>query len=329
MRGLRLMRLGVILMLVSYALELVLAVLWLQARTEADVLSALAWTGRLHLLSLVVVALLAAGVIGNLAELRRRRCSQTAAVVALVALLVSLTIRGWLYGLLRDVTTALEAGTMPARIDELALIPRRVFYGTASYAVGLIAIVRLLRQYALAVDNLGQREQARTLAGMLALLLLADTFYRFTYGLGSGDVGAFGVLGLCAALGVALFWVWCHRQLGRLIEHAMYTLHHSPEFPAAEVVAAPAPRRAPTAPSAPVAPPAPIVVPAAAPEVTAPASLSRGPRFLQDRAPTPSHHPAAGSTRGTHDHAPRSCIESSPARHVAGPDPRPGPGRMW
>ena len=50
MRGLRLMRLGVILMLVSYALELVLAVLWLQARTEADVLSALAWTGRLHLL---------------------------------------------------------------------------------------------------------------------------------------------------------------------------------------------------------------------------------------------------------------------------------------
>ena len=159
MRGLRLMRLGVILMLVSYALELVLAVLWLQARTEADVLSALAWTGRLHLLSLVVVALLAAGVIGNLAELRRRRCSQTAAVVALVALLVSLAIRGWLYGLLRDVTTALEAGTMPARIDELALIPRRVFYGTAAYAVGLIAIVRLLRQYALAVDNLLDLDQ--------------------------------------------------------------------------------------------------------------------------------------------------------------------------
>ncbi|MEZ4399037.1 MAG: hypothetical protein R3B06_03415 [Kofleriaceae bacterium] len=292
-RGLKFMSIAVLCMLARYLLEVVLTVMMLDVDSLPGLASLVTWTARLHWLDLSALALFMVGVGLNLGELRRRRWSPVAAVVALVAFAGAFAFHAWLTVLLGDVAAALRGETRGFDVGRLDAVPRWTLVATVAYAVGLSATVRVVRAYSMTDGNLGLREQARAIGGMLILLIIADTFYRFTYGLGA-ITNPMGMLGVAAAVGLMVFWFWCHRQLGALFESARYYLRAAGSLPTADVVRhAPAdvvrhaPAPAPVPPPAPIAPaPAPRLVdaPLAGHAPTAPAATptdGAGPRLLR------------------------------------------------
>jgi hypothetical protein len=293
-RGFRMMCVAVALFMFHHIGELVLSLQMFMASSGEDVLSVVRWSARGQFLVMAAVALLMVGVASNLAELRRRRWPLTAAGVALAGFGVAFLVHAWLYGLLGDVAD----GNFFVLIDDANELPTRMFLATAGRVIGLFATVRLVRAYAMTESNHGLREEARNIGGMLLLLLIVDTFYRFSYGLGVGL--AFGPMALIAAVLLFAFWLWCYRQVGALYVSAIYYLRVAQDVAVVEVVTPAAASLRPTASSPstsrpgitrpplgskPAIAPPPVVTPiepteSAAPTQDAPTPIDGGPRFL-------------------------------------------------
>lgn len=281
-RGLRLLSWAAALMIVRFLIDPVVVALSIGDADLADLGRTVAWCARLHVLDLVVVALIGAGVLASWGELGRRRLSRTPATVALIGVGIALVVNVWMYLVIDELATRLIA-VRPLFADDLGDLLERVrrlplwaLVGTAAYLGCLFGAVLTVRAFAVADDALPLREQARAIGGMVVLLFLADTGYRFTYGLGS-TAGPLGALSLLGALAIALFWLWCHRRLGRLWESAGYHLRTTATLPIAQVVERPRP----TVPRAQVEPPRPEPVTTQAPEVSAETPLTDGPRRLR------------------------------------------------
>lgn len=279
-RGLRFMTIAALVMMARYAGEVLLA-LW-ALFGGGSVESFLRWLARLQFGSGVACLLLILGAALQLGELRRRRLSVTAAVVAIATLTGALAFHLWLYDLLSALPTSL------VRVGELERLPARSLLAGLGYVVGLVAVVLTIRAYALTDDNLPLRELARATGGWLIALFVADTFYDYTYGLGSGG-GFLGIWGALWAFGLLAAWIWVHRLFGRLVDTARYYLRET-EFampraevvrgaPATAAIAPPAPAPAPPPPSVPVIAPIAAAAPTRADEVATP--TGDGPRFLR------------------------------------------------
>lgn len=276
-RGLRFMTIAALVMMARYAGEVLLALWALFGGGSIEFF--LRWLARLQFGSGVACLLLILGAALQLGELRRRRLSVTAAVIAIATLTGALAFHLWLYDLLSALPTSL------ARVGELERLPARSLLAGLGYVAGLVAVVLTIRAYALTDDNLPLRELARATGGWLIGLFVADTFYDFTFGLGSG-AGFLGIWGALGAFGLLAAWIWVHRLFGRLVDTARYYLRETETaIPRAEVV-----REAPVAPaSTPVAPAPPPPIPAIAPIAAvapprtdeAPTPTGDGPRFLR------------------------------------------------
>jgi hypothetical protein len=316
-RGLRMMTIAVVVMMLRYALELALVAWSLGVDSLDDIASLLTWLARLRLLDLAALTLLIVGVASNLGELRRRRLSVTTGVIALVTFVLTFAVHAWMYDLLTDLAAGFRGeGSLLGRTDELERVPTRTFLATIAYVAGLFATVLMVRGYALTDGNLALREAARVIGGLLVLLLIADTFYRFTYGLG-GSATAFGILGLAAAIGLSVFWFWCHRRLGHLFDTAKYYLRATADIPIAEVrpAATPSPR-AVTRPPSPVAAAANPPAPRATSPIAAPPAIAAPPSPLVAPATSP---PPSASPSSLPPAAPTSRLDESTPPTDGGP----------
>lgn len=285
-RGFRMMCVAVVLLMLRFLVEIVIAVRLFRAGMFDDLTWAFRWMARSQLIVMAAAALFVVGVASNLPELRRRRWSTTTALVALAAFAVTFLVHAWAYGLLSEVAD----GDVLGRLDDADRIPTRMFLATVTLVVGLFATVRVVRAYAMTDSNLALREQARNIGGMLILLIIADTFYRYSYGLGGGSgpgAAVFGPVAFAAGVGLIAFWLWCYRQLGALFVSIIYYLRVAQDVPLVDVVT-PAARVATSKPA--IAPPPPskpaiIVAPieptaSVAPSQDAPTPIEDGPRLL-------------------------------------------------
>lgn len=250
---------AVVALMIRFVGELVLSLKLFFADSVEDLLVIARWTARSELLAMAALALLAVGVASNLGELRRRRWPLGAALFGLGAFAVSFAIHAWLY----DLVSAAAASGFDLDHEELAKLPLRSFLATAGLVGGLFATVRLVRAYAMTESNLGLREQARNIGGMLLLLPILDTFYRYSYGLGVGL--AYGPYALIIAGLLFAFWLWCFRQTGALFVSVLYYLRVAQDVPLADVVTPAAASLRPARPSA---------SPPAAPSSSPPSSSS-------------------------------------------------------
>jgi hypothetical protein len=101
-----------------------------------------------------------------------------------------------------------------------------------AYAVGLIALIRVVQRSAAHNDQLGLRDEAGSTSRALIVMLVADLFWQLTYGLG----GSVGVMGLVGSLLVSVYWIYCHVRLARFLYNAAWFMNEPHELPVAMVV---------------------------------------------------------------------------------------------
>jgi hypothetical protein len=146
-----------------------------------------------------------------------------------------------------------------------------------AYVLGLITVLRTVRQFAVANEQFELRDASGTVTQLVVVMLVADIFYQLTYGLGSG-ASVFPIVGLLVGLAVALYWIYCHLRLAKFLKAAAILVGEPHLLPIATAVKVPtaealAPKPRPSAPkipravTAPSTPSAPIIV--VAPELRA------------------------------------------------------------
>lgn len=290
-RGLKLVRLGVFVMLAQLALTAVMTIKAVGADTTKDALDTFTWIEYFLWANLGATFAMLIGNLLAIPDFRRARLPIHLVVIAIAGFAIATVALWWTHHVL---STFIEVALDPdASADDVVSAAERfsslglvAVVKDLAYVSGLIAVLRTVRQSAVANDQLALRDVASQLTGLLVVMLIADLFYQLTYGLGAGGVGFLGLIGSVLVGG---YWIYCHLRLTRFLENAAYFVnepHHVPtatvvsistvgETPRVSAPTPPAPRSVPATPSAPV-----IVV---APELRA-APAPRAPSAADDAA---------------------------------------------
>jgi len=303
-RGLKLVRLGVFLMLLQLGVSIVMTLKGLGASTPEEAFDAIKWVQYFLWVNIAATVAMLVGNLLALPDFALARISIHLVLIAVVGFAIASLALWWSHHVISAfVKVALDpdssAEDVLAVADGLRSLKLAATVKDLSYVIGLIAVLRAVRQFAVANDQLALRDLASNLTGLLVIMLVGDLFYQLTYGLGSGG-GALPIVGLFAAVTVGGYWIYCHLRLQRFLENAAYFVNEPHHLPAATLVNpgtieadAPTPRpsaRAITKPSvpsstasAPVIVVAPELRPAPAPRAE---SSSEGdpadvPRFLR------------------------------------------------
>ena len=284
-KGLKLIRIGVLAMLAQLALVLT-SIMCLLFGHELRIDG---WGQLLLLVNLAAACMMLAGSLFALPDFRRVRLPTSRVYVAAAGFALTLVALAWTY----RVTSAVERILADPDVslqsilhaqNELKSLKAVVLVKDIGYGAGLIAVLRIVRQFAVANDRLYLRDAASSLTGLFVLMLIGDMFYQLTYGMAGSVLPG---LTLYGSLLISCFWLYCHLRMVRLLENAAYLADEPHHLPAATLVRAPAkvespPQPSPRSPSSPMAATpssvpvgASVVVPAAelrsiAPPVTAP-----------------------------------------------------------
>lgn len=304
-RGLKLVRIGVIAVLVLAAARIVVQVMAFAADTPDDARRILAYVQYLYALTLGASLAMVIGVARAIPEMRRMRMRTGAVMIAAIAFAITAASAAWLYhtiSLIRDLQTAITSGDFE-HLDALVLqLQHRMDFARyiaatqdLGYGVGLYFLARTVQSSAAINEQLALRDRAGHMGRVLLVMVAGDLFNQLTFGIGARAT----ISGLLSALTISIYWVWCHLQLQRFLFDAAWFVNEPHDLPGATVVKLPEaqpaarpsrtslPKIAPSEPAPRPSQPAPIVV---APPPTAPtpraasnaeAPAGDGPRFLR------------------------------------------------
>jgi hypothetical protein len=281
-RGLKLVRIGVFMILLQSALTLMLTVKMLTADGPDEVFSAIKYAQYAMYTNLAAAVAMLVGSVLAVPEFRRARLPIHLAVFAAICFAVAAGAAWWTQHVVDHfVHVALDPeSTYEDVIQASSALGALKLANTIkdlSYVIGLITVIRTVRQFAVANEQFQLRDVSTTITQLLVVMLLGDIFYQVTYGLGSGG-SVFPILGLVVGLGVALYWIYCHLRLAKFLKAAAILVGEPHLLPVAMAVKVPtaealAPKPRPSAPNIPrevSTPSAPIVV--VAPELRAAAA---------------------------------------------------------
>lgn len=286
-RGLKLVRVGVFLMLLQLVLSIIVGIKSGMSNDQEGARDALQWLQYLLLAHGAATVIMLIGVAGGLTELARTRLDTRGLVTATAGFLIATAALAWAYHLFAafvdiafDPDASLEA--IVERAHDLEGVKYVVIVKDVAYALGLMAVLRTVRESAAASDQLALRDEAASMGRAVLVMLIGDLFYQLTYGLG----GSVGITGLIGSLLVGVYWIWCHVRLVRFLENAAYFMNEPHNLPTATALRMPADdtpthRTPPPHPSQPVvqarAAVGPVVVPTYAPPPPRPAPRAEGP----------------------------------------------------
>ncbi len=277
-RGLKLVRVGVFLMLLQLALSVIVAVMSISGSTS-DLPT---WMGYFLWANIAGTGAMLVGSALAIGDFRLARLPVRLVVIAALGFLVATAAAWWsnhlidvFMDLARDPDTSLDDVQVAA--SDLSWLKVLAMIKDVAYTVGLVAMIRSVRQSAVANDQDALRDLASNLTGLVVIMLVGDLFYQLTYGLGSGP-GVFPILGLLAGLAIAGYWIYCHLRLNRFLESAAYFVNEPHHVPTARLVnpgsvetdapvRRPSARSIPRSSTAPSMPSAPVIV--VAPELRA------------------------------------------------------------
>ena len=278
-RGLTLVRIGVFMMLLQSALILMVLVTMLRGGTGDELLKYMKYAMYTNLAAMVGMVV---GAVLALPEFRRAHLPTHLVLFAAACFAVAAASVWWMQHVVDHfVSVALDPETtyedLRAATDSLASIKLVSVIRDLAYVLGLIAVIRTVRQFAVANEQFELRDVSGTISQLLVVMLVANIFYQLTYGLGSSG-SVFPILGLVVGLGVNLYWIYCHLRLAKFLKAAAILVGEPHLLPIATAVKVPtaealAPKPRPSAPkipravTAPSTPSAPIIV--VAPELRA------------------------------------------------------------
>lgn len=294
-------------MLLQLALTILVTVKTLYVDSPDSAKEALKWMRYLLLVNGGAAAAMGFAAARSIPELRRVAIATGGLVTAAIGFAIATLTLLWTWHVLQNFVDVVfdpnsSLDDMMAAADRLSSLKTVAIVKDLAYAVGLIALIRVVQRSAAHNDQLGLRDEAGSTSRALIVMLVADLFWQLTYGLG----GSAGVMGLVGSLLVSVYWIYCHVRLARFLYNAAWFMNEPHELPVAMVVkmdkpaarpskpairpsappaAPPAPPPVAAAPK-PVAPPAPIVAPPPPPpRPESPTSTTEldpnGPRFLR------------------------------------------------
>ncbi|MBL0217563.1 MAG: hypothetical protein IPQ07_27275 [Myxococcales bacterium] len=284
-RGLKLARIGVFIMLAQLVLGLVMSVKAFGATSTDGAEDAFKWIQYFLWANMGATGAMFVGSVLAIPDFRAARLPLGMVLFGAACFATATVALWWSHHVISNfMHVALDpdstAADVEAAIENFGSLKIAVVVKDLSYTIGLITIVRTVRQAAVANEQLALRDAASHLTGLIVLMLISDVFYQLTYGLGSG-ASIVPFLGFAVSLGVVVYWIYCHLRLQRFLENAAYFVNEPHHLPSARLVNpgtvetdAPTPRPSqrsmprPSAPSIPNATPsAPVIV--VAPELRA------------------------------------------------------------
>jgi hypothetical protein len=302
-RGLKLIRIGTILMLVQLAISLVMSIKALAASSPDDAMDAFKWIQYYLWANMAATIAMFVGSVLAIPDFRLARMSIHLVLIAALGFLVATIALWWSSHVISAAVAVLHdpdatSEDVVSMASDLGTLKFAAMVKDAAYCIGLISVIRTVRQSAVLNEQDALRDLASRVTGLIVLLLIADGFYQMTYGFGSG--GVFPLLGLAVGLGLIGYWIYCHLRLQSFFESAAYFVNEPHHVPTVRLVSpgtvetdAPTPRpssrsflresTAPSMPSAPVIVVAPELRAAPVPRAeTSPGDESaEGPRFLR------------------------------------------------
>ncbi len=292
-------------MLLQLGLAMAVALKTLTASTPDDAMNLIEWIKYLFWVNLAATGAMLVGTLLAFPDFMVSKMSTWRVVVATLGFAITVAILAWSYHVISSfIDAALDSESTYADVkrtgERLRSIPLLTVGKDIAYSIGLIALVRSIRQTAIANEHWPLRDAAHTVSGLVALMLAGDVFYQMFYGIGSAPTMSFAILGLVYGIAVLVYWVYCHLRLAKFLKAAAYLVNEPHNLPTATIVSTPdtAPAQAPrparsSAPSGhpPIIPTVsgPVIVVAAA-EIrvaptpradTAPGEPSDGPKFLK------------------------------------------------
>lgn len=304
-RGLKLSRIGIIVMLLQLGLTFVMTIKSVAISDRDGAMSLIEWTGYLMIANIAVTSLLLIGVATSIRELGRVGVNLTGILVALVGFAIATLALLWtyhVYSTFVDILLNIDADGSLEKLEEatkdLESLKMVMIAKDLGYGLGLISLIRMVQRSAAVNDQLALRDEAGHMSRALIVMVIGDLFYQLTYGLGGGV----GLLGTVGSLLVGCYWIWCHLKLVRFFENAAHFVNEPHDLPVATVLKVPeaselkpkpAPRTSrPSMPKIPdAAPPAPPIqvvkapAPAPVPRATSTAdgeaAAGDGPKFLR------------------------------------------------
>ncbi len=292
-RGLRVIRIGVFVMLGQLVLSVVMMVKALGAGTSAEAFDAFKWVQYFLWANLGATVAMMIGSVLALPDFRLARLPTRLVVLAAAGFAVAAGALWWTHHVIDVfIQVALDPASsgddVVSAAEGLSSLKLAAVVKDLAYVIGLISVIRTVRQSAVANEQLGLRDAASHLTGLLVMMLVGDLFYQLTYGLAASSFSVFGRLG---AVFMSGYWIYCHVRLTQFLENAAYFVNEPHHVPSARVVSLPAVEQKPRTSSRPIPAPAPagapvIVVapelrPAPAPRAeSSPDDPAEGPRFL-------------------------------------------------
>lgn len=276
-RGLKLVRLGMFLMLLHFLLNAYLVTLMIRA-TPSDADSLMAVMRYTLYANLGAVGVMLVGALLAVPDFLAAKMSLARIIAAIVGFGIALAVVAWSTKLLITVTNLashpmeVEYSELKAAVDDLDSLRFLAIVRDLGYGLGIIAILRSIRQTAQTNEHFPLRDAADTVSNMTGAVVVFDILYQVLFG-GSNGAGFMTfymvIFGLIAGIGLVVFWVYLHLRIAKFLKAAAILVYEPHNLPMATVVRV-APEPAADAPVPPPRPSAPIPKPAASSQPSQP-----------------------------------------------------------
>ncbi len=301
-RGLKLARIGMLLMLLHFLLNAYLVTLLIRASAgdEDHLIAVMKFT---LYANLGAVGLMLLGALISVPDFLAAKLPLWRLVVSVIGFGIAIAALAWSTKVLFAFTSLASDpdatyAQVQAAVDDLLLLRFMTIVRDIGYGLGVVAMLRSIRQTAQANEHYALRDAADTVTNLTAGLAILDIGYQWMFG-GSGNpmmTLVLMILGILGGLALVAFWVYCHLRLAKFLKAAAILVYEPHNLPVARVVIMkpdakpdePAPR--PVAPqSGPIAKP---------PVVTKAEERASQPLMVVAAELRPAHVPRAGTAPG-------------------------------
>lgn len=301
-RGLKLARLGMFLMLLHFLLNAYLVTLLIRASSgdEDHLIAVMKFTLYANLGAVGVMLL---GALISVPDFLAAKLPLWRLVVSVIGFGIAIAALAWSTKVLFAFTNLAsdpEAtyAQVQSAVDDLLLLRFMTILRDIGYGLGIVAMLRSIRQTAQANEHYALRDAADTVTNLTAGLAILDIIYQWLFGSGSSMLGLFGmILGIIGGLALVVFWVYCHLRLAKFLKAAAILVHEPHNLPVARVVVMRSEAKPDEPASRPVAPPqrGPIAKP---PVVTKAEERASQPLLVVAAELRPAHVPRAETAPG-------------------------------
>ncbi len=240
-RGLRLARIGMFLMLLHFLLNAYLVTLMIRASAgdEDHLIAVMKFTLYANLGAVVLMFL---GALLAVPDFLAAKMALWRLVLSAIGFGIAVAALAWSAKLLFAFTSLASDPDASYRqvqqaIDDLGSLRTLTILRDIGYAIGIVAMLRSIRQTAQANEHYALRDASDTVTNLTAGVAVLDILYQLLFGGGAPLMTLYMmILGIVGGLALVVFWVYCHLRLAKFLKAAAILVHEPHNLPVARVV---------------------------------------------------------------------------------------------